>query len=171
MASKFEPGPSCGKLTWMKLFADEMLGKLARWLRMVGLDVEYRNQLPDEELIKLSQAEQRVILTRDTKLIKILKKGEYLFISHDYLEDQFKQFFEHFPSLKSQLRPLSRCVECNRELQPVDREQIKEKVWPFVYQTQSDFTLCPKCKRIYWRATHVQKIQGRIRRMLDLIQP
>lgn len=149
----------------MKFFADEMLGKLARWMRMAGYDVRYEKNIQDDDLVEESKQEGRIILTRDTKLIKHLADKEYLFISHDYLENQSKELFDHYPKLLKEQNPLSRCAECNTPLQSIDKEKVKGKVWPFVYQTQDHFTFCPSCDRIYWRATHVKRIEERLKRL------
>ncbi len=152
----------------MRFFADEMLGKLARWLRMAGFDVLYQNKTEDNDLIEIAGREDRIILTRDTHLIKRIKGKEFLFISHDDLEDQAQEVFNNFPGLLKEKNPLSRCAECNTELQTVEKETIKDKVWPYVYQTQESFTTCPTCHRIYWKATHVKKIEEKIRKLLNL---
>lgn len=153
----------------MKFFADEMLGKLARWLRMAGMDVRYQNNLSDDFLVSTSRKEGRIILTRDTKLIRKLNKSEFLFISHNYLEDQFQEFFEHYPRLVGPIKPLTRCAECNGLLERIQKDSIKNKVWPYVYENQESFTHCPQCERIYWRATHVNKILNRLDRMLKRV--
>jgi hypothetical protein len=151
----------------MKFFADEMLGKLARWLRMAGLDVEYQNKLSDEQLIKAAKDQDRIILTRDTRLIQKLALGDYLFISHNHLADQFREFFAHCSDASSNTHPLSRCAECNGLLEPVAKEAVKGRVWSYVYQTQDHFTRCPRCDRIYWPATHVAKITQRLKSLLS----
>jgi uncharacterized protein with PIN domain len=150
----------------VKFIADEMLGKLARWLRMIGVDVIYQNQIEDEKLIQMARNENRIILSRDTHLIKHLDPKEYLFIHYDYLEEQFSECLRQFPDIKSEEKPLSRCVVCNTPLKEIDKESVKGRVWPFVYQTQDNFTECEKCQKIYWRATHVNKILDRIDRLL-----
>jgi len=152
----------------MKFFADEMLGKLARWLRMSGHDVSYERSIEDQQLLNSSRQEGRITLTRDTRLIKTLKEDEFLFISHNYLEDQIREVYQQYPELLKDQAPLSRCVECNTVLESVDKEKIKDKLWPFVYQTQENFTFCPSCNRIYWRATHVKQIQNRLERIKNL---
>lgn len=155
----------------MIFFADEMLGKLARWLRMNGHDVLYLRRIADDDLLKTAFKEKRVILTRDTRLIKRLRPQEYLFISHDYLEDQIQEFYGNFPQVWEKRAPLSRCVECNTPLQSVKKETIKGKVWPYVYQNQKNFTQCPGCEKVYWKATHVQRIEDRLKRFQRLISP
>lgn len=139
-----------------------MLGKLARWLRMSGWDVLYQREVDDEELVTTSRKESRIILTRDTKLIKTLDEKETLFISHDYLKEQLDEFYDHFPQLKENQKPFSRCVECNTLIEPIDKSLVKDKVWPYVYKTHEKFTTCPTCNRIYWEATHVKRIKEKM---------
>jgi Uncharacterized conserved protein len=149
----------------VKFFADEMLGKLARWLRMSGLDVSYRTAIPDPTLLEAARAESRIVLTRDTHLVRRLRPGEFLFISFDHLPEQMREFFRAYPSLRFELRPFSRCVECNVPLQAISKLAVKDRVWAYVYQTQEHFTFCPGCERIYWEATHVQKIREKLRNL------
>lgn len=152
----------------MKFLADEMLGKLARWLRMAGLDVAYQNSIPDELLVGKAREEGRVILTRDTRLIEKLNPTEYFFITHDHLEDQFEEFLSKFSRFLTPFHPLTRCPECNTPLESVEKEEVKGRVWPYIYQTQEHFTRCPHCGRIYWAATHVEKITRRLRHLLPI---
>ena len=150
----------------MKILADEMLGKLARWLRMSGLDVHYQREIADSELIQRAREEGRIILTRDTRLVRRLNEGEFLFISFDHLPEQIHEFFTTFPQTRAELKPLSRCVECNALLETIEKEQVKNKVWPFVFQSQEHFTSCPACHRIYWEATHVGRIREKLNQLL-----
>lgn len=149
----------------MRFSADEMLGKLARWLRMNGWDVLYKKQINDDELIETAKKEKRIILTRDNKIINRLQKDAYLFIHHDHLEDQFQEVYSNFPQMSSHENPFSRCVECNTMLESIEKEKIKDKVWPYVYQTQENFTTCPSCNRIYWQATHIKKIKEKLEKL------
>lgn len=151
----------------MRFAADEMLGKLARWLRVSGLDVNYQRKISDNELIRQARQERRTILTRDTRLIKRLDASEFMFIEHDHLEDQLRQFYTRYPELMNQQQFLSRCLECNALLEPITKDQVKDRVWPYVYETQTKFTICPSCERIYWDATHVQKIKDRLNELLE----
>ncbi|HSA58576.1 MAG TPA: Mut7-C RNAse domain-containing protein [bacterium] len=153
----------------MRFAVDEMLGKLARWLRMMGFDVSYRRPVDDLLLIGEARDEERIILTRDTRLIRKLRPEEYCFISHDHLEDQCRELFERFPGLLNERAPLSRCVECNVPLEEIEKKKVKDKVWPFVFETQNRFTTCPDCGRIYWEATHVEKIKRRLNALAPTI--
>ena len=150
----------------MKFFADEMLGKLAHWLRMAGLDVAYQNNITDEALLTVAKAEDRILLTRDTHLIQRLKVGDYLFISHDHLEKQFEDFISQIPEAALEFHPFSRCSECNHLLEAIEKESVKDRVWTYVYETQDHFTHCPGCNRIYWPASHWKKIVQRLGHLL-----
>jgi uncharacterized protein with PIN domain len=134
---------------------------------MCGVDVLYERKIPDETLIQWARAEGRMILTRDTHLIKRLRPHECFFITKDHLEDQFREFCRCFPTLLQGQRPFSRCVECNTPLSKVEKDEVKGKVWPYVYKTQENFTTCPTCGRIYWEATHVKKIREKLERLIQ----
>src|SRR4030095_295702 len=153
----------------MRFFADEMLGKLARWLRALGVDVTYLTQAPDEKIIQVAKREERIVLTRDQKLNKRLGvlKMPVLFIRDDKWEDQIRQFFSEYPALKNMNGVLTRCMECNEPLEELTKDQVKDRVWPFVFETQERFSFCPKCDRIYWKATHVEKILERLTAVVE----
>ena len=148
----------------MRFIADNMLGKLARWLRIIGCDVLYFKNICDEDLINISLEENRIVLTKDTRLIKRLKN--YLFIESDHIEDQLKQFLNTF-----KIDPFedffSRCTVCNEIADEVKRNEIKDVVPPYVYNTQTLFMQCPVCKRIYWRGTHKRKAEERLKELLN----
>jgi hypothetical protein len=153
----------------MRFFADEMLGKLGRWLRALGVDVAYSITAPDELIITCAKREERVVLTRDQKLFKRLQilKIPVIFIKHDRWEDQIRQFFSEHPELKSMDHALTRCMECNEPLESLPKEKVKERVWPFVYDTQESFSFCRRCDKIYWKATHVEKILRRLEAIVE----
>lgn len=152
----------------MRFAADEMLGKLARWLRVSGLDVTYQRDIPDWKLVREARKEGRIILTRDTKLVQRLEDEEHLFIEHDHLPEQIHQFYHRFPELKQEQAPLTRCLECNTPLESIDKAAVEGRVWPYVYQTQDHFTTCPDCGRIYWNATHVERMKEKLGELLAL---
>ena len=144
----------------IKFVADVMVGKLARWLRVLGLDVVYSNVLTDDEIMRLAKSENRIILTRDTGMLSRLIESRYVFIESDHYKDQVQQVVRTF-DLK-EFRVFSRCLECNTLLQDVDREAVFEKVPPFVYLTQDRFAICPTCDRVYWHGTHADEMLKRL---------
>src|SRR5262245_38313479 len=131
----------------IKFVADVMVGKLARWLRVLGLDVVYSNAFQDDEIIRLAKSENRIILTRDTRLAARCPKEQHLFIESGDYKEQIRQVLRTF-DLKH-FNVLSRCLECNALLQNVDKEAVFNRVPPYVYLTQDRFASCPSCGRVY----------------------
>lgn len=148
----------------MKFIADSMLGRLARWLRIMGYDTSYSSFISDRELIKKGREEKRIILTRDTNLIKCKLVKDYLFIKSDNLEEQIRQVVGAQYTVPL---PFSRCLLCNQEIREIKKEKIKKKVPPYVYKTQDGFAWCPQCGKIYWEGTHVEKAKKRLAKILQ----
>lgn len=140
-----------------KFFADAMLGRLATWLRIIGCDVVYDREIDDAELVERAEREGRIILTRDTLLLKRRKaRGRSFFVEGDHFEEQLGHVAVRFGlGLKGFL---TRCVRCNTLLEGVEKESVKGLVPPYVFETQEKFSRCPHCSRIYWAGTHKQKM-------------
>lgn len=139
-----------------------MVGKLARYMRMAGYDVMYINNASDDQIIKIARETDRIILTRDSLMLarREFKKGiiKYLYIKEDKLENQLDQIKL---DLKVSLKPnLIRCIECNEKLIKVKKEDVKNKIPPYVYKTQKNFLYCKNCDKYYWRGTHYQNIKN-----------
>ncbi|MBW7956851.1 MAG: Mut7-C RNAse domain-containing protein [Deltaproteobacteria bacterium] len=149
-----------------RFFADSMLGKLARWMRTLGYDVEYDPSIEDGELVRRAAAGGRIVLTRDTRLIKRKAvRNMAFFIRGDRIEDQLREVASAYPPEKGML--LTRCLRCNAVLEDVPRESIRGKVPPYVYATQAGFSACPVCRRIYWGGTHKTRMVEELKRMLS----
>jgi len=152
----------------MKFIADIMVGKLARYLRMAGFDVLYDNQYDDDEILEIAKDQNRIVISRDSLMFKRrefrTKKLGYVFIEYDGLGDQLRQVRDE---MGIDISPrFSRCIECNRLLEPVDKEKVKEKVPPYVYKTQQSFMHCPDCDRYYWCGTHYENMIKNIAKMM-----
>jgi uncharacterized protein with PIN domain len=142
----------------MKFVADAMLGRLAKWLRILGHDTAYCPNVDDQELVRLARAEDRVLLTRDTELTR--RRGlRSLLVESDRFEEQLGQLLREL-SLDMESPP--RCARCNAILEGIDPAAAKGRVPPYVYRRHSEFTLCPVCDKVYWRGTHWQRITERI---------
>ncbi len=146
----------------MKFIADVMVGKLARWLRILGLDVAYSNKFEDDELLRIAEEENRIILTRDRGLASRRMTSRCLLIASDNYKEQVLQVITKFNLERFEI--FSRCIECNSELQQVDKEDVFERVPPFVYLTQERFAMCPSCRRVYWHGTHAGEILKQLSR-------
>lgn len=141
-----------------KFVADVHLGKLARYMRMLGLDTLYDNNYTKDDLVNISIEKKRTILTRDRNILKRndLTHG-YWVRSEDPIE-QAREVIERF-HLERELKEFSRCMECNGLLETVDKEDIIDELPPRVEQSQTEFYRCPNCLRIYWKGTHYEKMK------------
>jgi hypothetical protein len=137
----------------LRLLADCMLGRLAKWLRLLGYDTAYENDAADHALARRARAEGRVLLTRDHALAK--RRGlRTLLIESQVLEEQVQEVQEALgppPDLS-----LSRCSVCNVALEEVSPAEVADRVPPYVLKNQSEFRYCPGCGRVYWPGSHVQ---------------
>lgn len=151
-----------------KFIADTMLGKLARWMRIMGCDVEYFPRITDKELVERAWRGGRIILTRDTLLIQRRKaRGNHFFVQGDGYKDQLRQVVKGF-SIDPWNSTLTRCLLCNELLVEVEKTAVEDKVPPYVYETQDTFKTCPSCHRFYWGATHKDEMVKQLKDILDL---
>ncbi|MCS7178265.1 MAG: Mut7-C RNAse domain-containing protein [Anaerolineae bacterium] len=144
----------------LRLLADGMLGRLARWLRLLGYDTAYENHADDLELARRARAEGRILLTRDRALAA--RRGlRSLLIESEHVQEQVRQVVE---TLGPPPHPaLSRCSLCNVPLEPATPRQVADRVPPYVLQTQRRFGVCPACRRVYWAGTHLQHMRRYLR--------
>ncbi len=142
-----------------RFIVDLNTGKLARWLRMIGYDALLFDRRDDKYLINLALTENRIILTRDTQIMRrrvvTVGKIKALLISSDNPVGQIQQVIQEF-KLNPRYNLFKICLECNRLLTPVSKEDVKDRVPPYVYQTREQFVECPQCRRVYWQGTHWQ---------------
>jgi uncharacterized protein with PIN domain len=141
----------------LRLLTDGMLGRLTRWLRILGYDTVYAPDTDDAELLRIARAQDRVLLTADRGLA--LRRGaRILLIEAQDLQGQLRQVRTALGLPKGD--ELSRCVVCNGRLVPVDKSALTGRLPPYVLATQEEFRRCPGCGRIFWPGTHVEKMQA-----------
>ena len=145
-----------------RFLADAMLGGLARWLRVLGVDVEYDPALDDPALARRAADEGRWLLTRDRKLTERRLARRHLLIASEQVAEQLRQVLDVFAIRPRAERLLTRCLRCNTPLVELPAEHAANRVPPFVLRTQSTFRRCPRCERIYWRATHAERMRQRL---------
>lgn len=140
-----------------KFIVDRNVGKLTGWLRLMGYDARFFDGSDDAELVAVAGAEGRVILSRDTQIMKrrLITSGQIkaVLIESDQPEQQIRQVVDTL-ALDSHFRPFTICLECNQPLVEREKDEVKELVPPYVFKTQDQFMQCPSCQRIYWRGTH-----------------
>jgi hypothetical protein len=133
-----------------------MLGRTARWLRMLGFDTFYDNRAEDAGLKELCFREKRVLLTKDVALHRLMPAGTSRLVEAVHLRPQLEEIVCFFNLGRFALP--RRCSLCNGVLAAVDKQSLQEMVPPYVYCTQSSFQRCACCRKIYWPGTHQLKI-------------
>ena len=139
----------------LRCAADVMLGRLAKWLRVLGQDVLYGRHLSGAGLVHAARQENRIILTRNRGLRT--QPPDCLFIQSDDFREQLRQVVRTFHLVRSD-NLFRRCLICNSLLQPRSKASVKQAVPEYVFSTQEHFYWCANCRRIYWPATHHQKM-------------
>jgi hypothetical protein len=143
-----------------------MLGRLARWLRLLGYDAAYEKDADDLHLARRARAEGRVLLTRDHALAA--RRGlETLLIASETLEEQIEQVQEDLGPPPGPA--LSRCNRCNVPLRDVSPEEVADRVPPYVLHTHDAFRHCPECGRVYWPGTHLERMSEQIDAVAELL--
>jgi len=142
----------------VKFAADCMLGTLAKWLILLGHDVAYFPRIEDGELVRVARREGRTILTCDRRLVQRRDAKDHILITSQDLTTQIRQVVEERGIRIRKDRLFRRCVKCNRATRPVSRPSVRPEVPPYVYRKHRRFTRCPRCRRIFWRATHVDRM-------------
>jgi len=135
-----------------------MLGRLAKWMRLLGFDVLYDRAISDNEIIRISLEQARVILTRDTGLVARPLASNHVFINNDNVRQQLQQVLTTF-HITSMPGPLTRCSVCNTLLLPVAKQDVRDLVPLYVYEKNNTFLRCESCRKIYWQGTHVKKME------------
>ena len=122
----------------------------------------YDTGLDDAEIVDLAVGERRTILTRDRRLVERRLARDHLLIRSDDLEEQIVQVIRELGLEVRRSGIMGRCVSCNGRLEPLDAEVARRSVPPYVARTQLAFRRCPGCDRIYWSATHVERMRERL---------
>jgi hypothetical protein len=149
-----------------RFLADAMLGRLARWLRLLGFDTAYEAHLPDAEVVRRALEEERWILTRDRALPAEWRVSGVRVLESEELREQLAEVVRAF-RLAGLVRPFSRCGECNALLAPASGDQIEASVPPRVAAREREFRRCPGCGRVYWRGSHTARMKTVMDRILS----
>jgi uncharacterized protein len=140
---------------------DIHLGKLARYLRIMGFDTAYQNDTDDEELAEISHVQERILLTRDRRLLMRNLVTQGYWVRSLEPRQQVLEVLRRF-QLKDQVVPFQRCVRCNTPLEPVSKSEVLDRLEPLTKRHFEEFHICPACGQIYWKGSHYV-------RMMDFI--
>jgi len=147
----------------MKILCDQMLGSLAKWLRILGYDTFYaNNEMTDEDLLHIATKENRIIISRDKELIMKGKKLsiDVIEIKNTKIDEQLNRVLSIIKLDKKMI--LSRCTLCNSTLKTIDKSEVEGKVPKKVFNYKNKFWYCGKCNKFYWTGSHYEKITEKI---------
>ena len=151
----------------MKFIVDSMLGRLAKWLRIVGYDTVYLKEISDRELVNRALKENRFILTRDTLLVKRRNVKDFLLVEGDHFRDQLCFVVKRL-KLDTNAGIFTRCVRCNTLLKGVNKGDIRLMVPDYVFESQDMFNICQLCKKVYWGATHRDRMKQELKTIFQV---
>ncbi len=150
----------------MKFIADAMLGRLAKWLRILGFDVLYYPDIDDREIVRIAREQERTILTRDTQMIKRKGLPGVIFVEEDNVFDQLNSIAARLGFGRVVLS--GRCAVCNGLIDEVtQKEEVRDLVPDFVYLNSPGFMRCRDCGKIYWEGSHRKGMKEKVGRVLS----
>ncbi len=149
-----------------RFILDVHLGKLAYYLRMLGFDVLYRNDFRDDELVRISVVERRILLSKDRELLADPQIARGYHVQAKHPPEQLTEILRRFDLFHSVL-PFRRCIRCNNLLEPVSKEIVLGQLPPAVAQSYNEFQRCPVCSRVYWKGSHYSRMEKFIVNILN----
>jgi hypothetical protein len=141
-----------------KFVLDVHLGRLARYLRMLGFDTLYSNRFGDLELVRISCAERRILLTRDRGVLKHSAVTHGYWVRETDSRRQAEEIVRRF-DLAHSVHPLTRCMVCNQPLKAVSIDEVRDRVPPGTLEWRDQFRECTGCGRVYWRGSHCRRMK------------
>jgi uncharacterized protein len=153
-----------------KFAADDMVGKLAKWLRILGHDTLYFHRVDDRRLLDISIEQNRILLTRDTALAaRKLARNCLLLTDDDYMK-QLVHVMKKLDLSIDRQKVFTRCLICNTPLDPISKKDVEFSVPQYVFKTQQTFTRCRDCGRIYWSATHASHVEETLKTLALVLE-
>ena len=150
-----------------KFVVDVNLGRLARYLRLLGFDTLYRNDFDDKDLVKISSQQKRVLLTRDRNLLKHAAIIHGCFVHNTKPLKQVEDVMLRL-DLANSATPFKRCIRCNGMLQPVEKSEIEDRLPPLTRKYYEVFWMCGECEQVYWKGAHYGRMMELVEGLLDM---
>ena len=147
--------------------AEKTLGRLTKWLRLLGFDTRYEPELEGKKFVETLEKD-RILLTRTRRIQNQLASHRLIFVESDHLAQQLNQIFRELNLKASQTRPFSRCLQCNAPIVVVEKASILGLVPDYIFESHDRFQKCPECDRIYWPGSHTRRSLEKIRYVLGL---
>jgi uncharacterized protein with PIN domain len=147
-----------------KFILDVHLGKLAKWLRLLGFDTLYRNDYRDFEIVRIAVKEKRIILTRDRGILKAKAVTHGYWIRSTKPDEQIQEVLSRF-DLFAQIRPFQRCLICNGIINGIDKKKVMNRLPAKTALYYEKFYTCSRCGKIYWKGSHHQKMNAFVQKL------
>ena len=144
--------------------ADRMLGKLAKWLRVLGYDAVYLRQAGTDEILSRLQ-EGRILLTRDRRADLWREQGKVFLVKANDPKEQLREVVQGLDLTRPESALFSRCLKCNSSLNTVSREQVLEEVPEYIWQTHYQFHRCEGCGQVYWSGSHSERMRRKLEKI------
>jgi uncharacterized protein with PIN domain len=146
--------------------AEKTLGRLTKWLRLLGFDTLSEAEWPGKGFIDTLE-DNRILLTRTQRIRDQFAARKLIFVESDHLEQQLNQIFRELGLTAAQTRPFSRCLQCNVPIVTLAKNVLRGRVPDYIYETHDQFNQCPKCDRIFWPGSHTRRSLEKIHQLLD----
>ena len=155
----------------MKFLADSSLGRLSKWLRILGYDTVYWRGEADRSFLRKAEGEGRAVLTRRKDVLARQHPGIVLFVENDRVEVQIEEVLEKLDLRPEQKNLFTLCLRCNKSLMVAKPEEVRPLVPDYVFRTQSEFRVCPGCGGVFWPGTHRDRAMKTMARLLESDKP
>jgi uncharacterized protein with PIN domain len=146
--------------------AEKTLGRLTKWLRLLGFDTVYESESSGQRFIETLE-DNRILLTRTQQIRKRFASRRLIFVESDHLEQQLNQIIRELGLKATHTRPFSRCLQCNVPIVTVAKSVAWDRVPDYIFETHERFNQCPECERIYWPGSHTRRSLEKIRQLFD----
>jgi hypothetical protein len=147
--------------------AEKTLGRLTKWLRLLGFDTRYESELTGKKFIDTLEKD-RILLTRTRRIQNQFASRKLIFVESDHLPQQLNQIFRELGLKASQTRPFSRCLHCNVPIVIAEKASVRGRVPDYIFETHDRFQKCPECDRIYWPGSHTRRSFEKIQQLLGM---
>ncbi|MEN6318989.1 MAG: Mut7-C RNAse domain-containing protein [Syntrophaceae bacterium] len=147
----------------VKFITDINLGKLLKWLRILGYDTVVYTHNANREFLRKAEKEERVVLTRKKDMATRQFSGCLVIINSDYVMDQLNEVMDKLSLSPDEERIFTICVKCNEQLMKAEKQEISGMVPEHILSNHSDFHICKRCNAVFWPGTHRDNVQNYLR--------
>ena len=147
----------------IRFVAESTLGKLAKWLRILGFDTIYGANITEEKLI--DTVGDRILLSRTKRIRNMKTAKECIFITSNHPFEQLREVVLMLGIEEKDIRLFSRCIQCNASIRFIEKNAVRGRVPDYIWETHDAFHTCNHCRRIYWSGSHVQRSRDIIKQL------